>query len=148
MLKSINQKIHVEGIFCDLAKNSDCVNHEIFFSKLHFYGIQGTVTKWFKSYVTDRKQKVEIKSPNNTQNFFSDWTIIEHSSSSRVNSRALVFIICINNLFPTTNTLLKPTIFTDDSSVILSNKNFDDFCIISNTVLSRMSKWFTASKLP
>jgi len=30
VLKSINQKIHVGRIFCDLAKASDCMNHVIF----------------------------------------------------------------------------------------------------------------------
>jgi hypothetical protein len=29
VLKSVNQKMHVVGIFCDLAKAVDCVNHEI-----------------------------------------------------------------------------------------------------------------------
>jgi len=32
VFKSINQKVQVGGIFCDLAKASDCVNHVIFFS--------------------------------------------------------------------------------------------------------------------
>jgi hypothetical protein len=36
ILKSINQKIHVGGIFCDFVKASDCVNHEIFLVKLHY----------------------------------------------------------------------------------------------------------------
>jgi hypothetical protein len=29
----------------------------------------------------------------------------------------------------------------------VSSKNFDDFCIMPNIVLSHMSKWFTANKL-
>jgi hypothetical protein len=38
-------------------------------------------------------------------------------------------------------------IFADNTSVILSSKNFDDFCAIPNKVLSHVSKWFTANKL-
>ena len=61
ILKSLNQKLHVGGNFCDLSKAFDCVSHEILLSKLHFYGIQGITVDWFRSYLTNRKQKVEIK---------------------------------------------------------------------------------------
>jgi hypothetical protein len=47
-------------------------------SKLQFYGIRGTILKWFRSYLTDRKQKFEIKSPKYTQNFYSNWETIKH----------------------------------------------------------------------
>jgi hypothetical protein len=43
--------------------------------------------------------------------------------------------------------LTEPIIVADDTSVVISNRNFDDFCAKSNTVLSHMSKWFTANKL-
>jgi hypothetical protein len=62
----------------------------------------------------------------------------------------LLFIIYINDL-PTTiktiNTLTENKIFVDDTTVIIFNKNFDNFCSTSNKVLSHMSKWFTANKL-
>jgi hypothetical protein len=48
--------MNVGGIFCDLTKACDFVNHEILLTKLFFYffGIQGT-SSWFGSCVTDRK---------------------------------------------------------------------------------------------
>jgi len=52
--------MHVGGIFCDLAKVFDCVNHEILLAKLHSYGIQGVSEYWFRSCVTKRRQKVEV----------------------------------------------------------------------------------------
>jgi hypothetical protein len=47
--------MHVGGIFCDLAKASDCVNHDI-----NFHGIKGKGGQWFKSHLNGRKQRVEI----------------------------------------------------------------------------------------
>ena len=41
VFKSINQKMHVGGIFCDLATAFDCMNHGTLFAKLHLYGIRG-----------------------------------------------------------------------------------------------------------
>jgi hypothetical protein len=78
VFKSINQKTHVGGIFCDLAKAFDCVNHDILLTKLHFYGIQGAVVNWFRSYLTNRKQKIDIKSSNAIQSTYSNWRTIEH----------------------------------------------------------------------
>jgi hypothetical protein len=47
---------------------------------------------------------------------------------------------------PTINILVAPIIFADDTSVIISGKNLDDFCMLKNRAVSLMGKWFTANK--
>jgi hypothetical protein len=45
------------------------------------------------------------------------------------------------------NYLSEPIIFADDTSVIISSKSFDNFCTVSNLVMSYVSKWFAANDL-
>jgi hypothetical protein len=40
----------------NVAEVFDCVNHELLIVKLHYYGIQGTVDNWFRSYLSKNKK--------------------------------------------------------------------------------------------
>ena len=63
-------KLIVGGIFCDLDKAFDCVNHDISLSKLNFCGITGKANEWIRSCLGDRYQRVEVKVKNVNHNTF------------------------------------------------------------------------------
>ena len=48
------------GIFLDLKKAFDTVNHQILVDKLNFYGIRGIPLAWFTSYLDNRQQYVMV----------------------------------------------------------------------------------------
>ena len=60
ILKALDDKLMVGGIFCDLQKAFDCVNRDTLMEKLEFYGIQGKFSYLIKSYLTGRFQRVII----------------------------------------------------------------------------------------
>ena len=58
--RSIDEGSITVGVFIDLAKAFDTVDHKILLSKLDYYGIRGVVYDWFASYLSNREQYVKI----------------------------------------------------------------------------------------
>ena len=56
------------GVFIDLKKAFDTVNHEILLDKLNFYGIRGIPLAWLASYLSHRQQCVMVHDHASTYN--------------------------------------------------------------------------------
>ena len=59
--ETIEKKMNQIGIFLDLTKAYDVINHRVLLSKLDSYAIRGVPNLWFESYLSLRQQCVEIK---------------------------------------------------------------------------------------
>ena len=82
--------MHVGGISRDLVKAFVYANHEILKVQLQFYGIPNVAEDWFRCFVRNRRQSVEVTSPNSTKNFILCLRYIETWSSPTINSSVSV----------------------------------------------------------
>ena len=64
ILEAINDGNLVIGLFIDFSKAFDTLDHNILLQKMYKYGIRGNCLKWFKSYLSERKQFVSYKEIN------------------------------------------------------------------------------------
>ena len=49
------------GVFIDLKKAFDKVDHTILLCKLSKYGLRGIINDWFASYLTNRTQTTQVE---------------------------------------------------------------------------------------
>ena len=80
------------GIFIDLEKASDTVDHNILLSKLNYYGIRVISNSWFKSYLSNQSQFASING------FNSDHQNIECGEPQGSVLGPLFLLIFINDL--------------------------------------------------
>jgi hypothetical protein len=93
----MNNSQIVGGIFCDLQKALDCVNHKILLEKLEFYGVVGKFKTLIKSYLTDRYQRVMLDNTTNNNNS-SKCEMIKCGVLQGSIIGSLLFLIYINDL--------------------------------------------------
>ena len=108
ILQSFDQDKFTIGIFIDLSKAFDTVDHNILLKKLSIYGIRNTNLKWFKSYLSDRKQYISTDQGN------TDVETILCGVPQGSILGPLLFLIFVNDL--SKPTLLDPIMFADDTN--------------------------------
>ena len=145
ILNALNNKIMVGGIFCDLQKAFDCVNHNILLTKLEFYGITGITLKLIKSYLNNRYQKVVLN--NHLYNSSSNCGKITHGVPQGSILGPLLFLLYINDLPRITNDNTKIILFADDTSIIITNPNLINFERNVNKTIKDINEWFHTNLL-
>ena len=74
IMTALKNKQMVGGIFCDLHKAFDCINHAVLLEKMKHYGVSGKFYSLVESYLDGRYQKVILSHNNGTE---STWEKIK-----------------------------------------------------------------------
>ena len=129
-------------IFCDLSKAFDCLNYNIFLSKMEYYGVSGTSLALVKSYLTNRYQYVQFESCK------SDLLEIKTGIPQGSILGPLFFSILINDIV---NSSIKFSflMYADDTTIYF---NLEDFPANNreqeiNRELEKVNLWFQLNKL-
>ena len=128
------------GIFIDLKKAFDTVNHAILLTKLNHYGIRGVVHDWFKSYLSQREQFVNV----NGHNSLSLPVTCGVPQGSILGP--LLFLSYVNDL-PNTSSLLTFHLFADDANLYFSSKNLSHLKANLNHELKSVAEWMKCGRL-
>jgi len=137
---SIESKHFSVGVFMDLSKAFDTVDHSILLEKLKLYGIRGVANNWIRSYLCNRVQFVQI----------------QHVKSSRLPVTCgvpqgsilgpLLFLIYINDITHVSK-IANTILFADDTNLFFGGPNIDLLCLTINDELDKIATWFNLNKL-
>ena len=113
------------GIFQDLFKAFDTVNHNILFHKLDCYGKRGLCNDCFRDYLTERQQIVK----NNST--YSENKSIKYGVPQGSVLGPLLSLLYVNDIHTCSN-LLSFILFADDTNLFISGKNIEELESLAN----------------
>ena len=119
------------GVFIDLKKAFDTIDHCILLQKLYHYGIRGIINDWFRSYLTDRVQSTQIGSEVSTK----------LTTACRVPQGSvlgpLLFLLYVNNLCRSSDKL-SFYLFADDTNLLYADRDINSLERVVNAELSKV----------
>ena len=138
--QALNNKICAAGVFIDLSKAFDTIDHSILLSKLEHFGIRGVALQWFADYLNNRYQFTSIKGCD------SDRLNIQHGVPQGSILGPLLFLLYINDLHYS-SPILSFTLFADNTTIFYSSPQLSSLINTLNIELAQVSSWFKANKL-
>ena len=116
LLKSFDEGKFTLGVFIDLSKAFDTVDHEILLSKLKHYKINGKILKLLRDYLRNRKQFIKYGDDLQT-----DYELVTCSVPQGSILGPLLFLIYVNDL-PESSNKLNTIMFADDTNILYQER--------------------------
>ena len=128
------------GIFVDLQKAFDTVEHDILLSKLEHYSVCGLANDWFQSHLTSRKQYVSING------YDSNLADVKFGVPQGSVLGPLLFLIYINDLNQALK-FCKVHHFADHTNLIHFSKSVNRLNKHVNLDVKILTYWLNANKI-
>lgn len=143
ILKAWDDKCDVIGVFCDLSKAFDCVDHDILIMKLKYYGLDVKALDLVSSYLSNRFQRVCVANAE--------------SSPAPVNLGVpqgsilgpFLFLAYVNDLpfMIQAQSNVEVIMYADDTSLLFKIKRQETNLQFVNSTLDNVNQWFSANNL-
>ena len=113
--ESLRKKNHILGIFIDLSKAFDTIDHSTLLTKLERYGIRGNANSLIKSYLSNGTQHIEVLGEK------SDPLMIKYGVPQGSVLGPLLFLLYINDISNCSNLGIF-VLFADDTNIFVEGK--------------------------
>ena len=137
---STDNKQFVCGVFIDLQKAFDTVDHNILLEKIQHYGIRGIAHQWFKSDLENRKQFVSVSGAE------SELASVNYGVPQGSVLGPLLFLIYINDLHYAIKASC-PHHFTDHTCLLNIQSSIKQINRTLNKDLKQLALWLNANKI-
>lgn len=127
------------SVFIDLSKAFDTINYDILLNKLQNLGVRGIPNLWFRNYLSDRKQYLDI------YNLKSTTEQLNCGVPQGSILGPLLFLVYVNDIHNGTN--LNVLSFADDTTVSASSDNIPLLYQTMNSELEKLNTWFMSNRL-
>jgi hypothetical protein len=130
----------VAGLFLDIRKAFDTVNHSVLLDKLHRAGIRGVAQNWFASYLSDRMQYVVVG------NARSEVLSVDYGVPQGSVLGPVLFLIFMNDLFQGDFNGM-PVSFADDTALSYCGADREALYNKMQEDLNKLLMWFNCNSL-